>query len=243
MKDLLYLEKIKKDIYLTQEQKDILVGTLLGDATFVNYKNVFMINAEIDKLPLVSVKFEQSSIHKDYLFSLFDKFSNISKQVEPKEYIRFDKRYDKKNISYSFSLNKILVLNYYAHLFLVKEVNGLYVKKIPSNIEELLTPCALGSLINDDGQSFKRGGLALCTDNYTLEDTLILKKTLENKFGLICSIHTKENKKRNIVNLNLNPNFVSKIYYRIYISSKSLSVLRSLVIDYVHSSMYYKLKI
>jgi hypothetical protein len=75
----------------------------------------------------------------------------------------------------------------------------------------------------DDGQYVKNGGLTLCTDNFTLQEVNVLKSVLENKYGLLCSLH---NKKGN---------------YRIYISGHSLSVLKQLVLPYVHPNFRYKL--
>lgn len=72
----------------------------------------------------------------------------------------------------------------------------------------------------------KRGGLTMCTDSYSYNEVVLLKTTLENKFGFKCSIHNKN---------------VEKGYYRIYISGKSLPALRNLVVEYMHPSMLYKL--
>jgi len=60
----------------------------------------------------------------------------------------------------------------------------------------------------DDGQYVQRGGLTLCTDSYSYDEVLLLKSILENKYDLNCSIHNKNN-----------------LYFRIYISGYSLSLL------------------
>jgi hypothetical protein len=64
----------------------------------------------------------------------------------------------------------------------------------------------------------------LCTDSYSYNEVLLLKSILENKDALSCTIHNKDNK-----------------YSRIYISGRSLPLLRSLVSEYMHPSMLYKL--
>jgi hypothetical protein len=78
----------------------------------------------------------------------------------------------------------------------------------------------------DDGQYVKRGGITLCTDSFSMGEVLLLKSVLEDKYGLQCTIHNK------------NP---EKGHYRIYISGKSLPVLRELVREFIHPSMAYKL--
>lgn len=77
----------------------------------------------------------------------------------------------------------------------------------------------------DDGQAVKRGGVTLCTDNFTHAEVLEMKRVLECKFNLQCTIHNKN---------------IAKGYYRIYISRKSLAELRELVRPYMVASMMYK---
>lgn len=78
----------------------------------------------------------------------------------------------------------------------------------------------------DDGQAVKRGGVTLCTDNFTLEEVKAMVSVLQSKFGLKCTIHNKN---------------VVKGYYRIYVSGTSLPLLRELVQQYMPDSMMYKI--
>lgn len=84
--------------------------------------------------------------------------------------------------------------------------------------------------ICDDGQAVKKkgitAGVTLCTDSMTYGHVLVLKSVLENKFGFKCSIHTKRS---------------TNTYYRIYISKLSMPLLISLVSQYIHPSMLYKI--
>lgn len=66
-------------------------------------------------------------------------------------------------------------------------------------------------------------GLSLCTDSYTLQEVVLLINILILKYNFICSIHK------------------SKKGYRIYISTKSLPSLISIVEPYMLSSFKYKL--
>ncbi len=74
-----------------------------------------------------------------------------------------------------------------------------------------------------DGQR-RDEGLVLCTDSYTLQDVVRLINVLILRYNLICTLRE--------------PN---KGQYRIYISHKSMSILRVIVLPYFVDSMLYKL--
>ena len=44
----------------------------------------------------------------------------------------------------------------------------------------------------DDGQQVKTGGVTLCTDSFKPEEIGILRKVLQDNFGLLTSIHKKK---------------------------------------------------
>jgi LAGLIDADG DNA endonuclease family len=43
----------------------------------------------------------------------------------------------------------------------------------------------------DDGQEVKRGGVTLCTDNFSYEEVLLLKSVLETNYKITSTIHKK----------------------------------------------------
>lgn len=92
------------------------------------------------------------------------------------------------------------------------------------DIFNLLTPMALAHLICGDG-SVQRHGLILCTDSYTIQDTVRLLNVLIVRYGLDCSLRSPR------------PN-----QYRIYIREGSMPRLRALVLPFMHDSMLYKIK-
>lgn len=59
------------------------------------------------------------------------------------------------------------------HSLWYKEIDGKYIKVLPINIEELLTPIAFAHWIMGDGY-FTGGSTKLCTDNFTKKEVLIL---------------------------------------------------------------------
>jgi hypothetical protein len=97
------------------------------------------------------------------------------------------------------------------------------IKIVPKNIYELLTPIALAHMIMGDGPA-KPYGLELCTDSYSLQDTLRILNVWIIRYQLNCTLRTKRPGQ-----------------YRLYISSKSMPILRSIVSPYFHTSMLYKL--
>jgi hypothetical protein len=120
------------DTTFTQEQQDVIVGTMLGDS-----KLVF---SQFDR---ASFACEQSQTHKDYLYSLFEIFKNHCAMTEPTKYSKFDKRYNKTYISYYFSTPVMEALGVYADLFYVLKPEGGKLKIVPQAIMGLLTPRAL----------------------------------------------------------------------------------------------------
>ena len=96
-------------------------------------------------------------------------------------------------------------------------VNG--VKVIPMNIEVLLTPIAMAYWFQDDG-GWTKTGIHMNTNSFTREDTLRLMNVLKDKYGLKCSLHSRN---------------------RIYIWTQSTSQFIDIVRPYIHSNMAYKL--
>ena len=79
-----------------------------------------------------------------------------------------------------------------------------------------------------DGQ-VARHGLVLCTNSYSVQNVVRLMNVLMIRHRLDCTIHLKKQNQ--------------KIEYMIYIRQGSMPLLRSIVIPYLCSSMYYKLSL
>lgn len=101
-----------------------------------------------------------------------------------------------------------------------------YVKILPLNIGELLTPIGLALWIQDDG--YRSGnGLVLCTECFTLAEVELLISVLRDNFGLTSNIHERKQKGKHIG-------------WRIYIRTENRDKLISLVKPYFVPSMLYK---
>lgn len=104
-----------------------------------------------------------------------------------------------------------------------------FVKIVPLNIKELLTPIGIAHWIMDDG--YRAGNrVILCTDNYTLFEVELLLSVLREKFGLDAKLYNRRQQGK-------------LLCWRIAISGKPENVakLRSLVLPYFIPSMLYKL--
>lgn len=98
-------------------------------------------------------------------------------------------------------------------------------KVIPEDIYNLLTPVALAHLVMGDG-SVQRHGLIICTDSYELIDIVRLMNVLIIKYNIDCKLryHTPSQP-------------------RIYISERSMPIVRNLVKPYIAECMLYKIKL
>lgn len=101
------------------------------------------------------------------------------------------------------------------------------IKRLPAGeiMFNLLSPIALAFWIMGDG-GFKGPGVMLCTDSFTVKDTVMLMNVLTVRYGLECTLFMQQNRE------NRHP--------RIYIKGSSVPRLRAIVLPYMHSSMLYK---
>jgi hypothetical protein len=193
----------------------VIFGLLLGDGYANNRSGEG-----------VRISIKQSSIHKEYLFSLYEFFLNrgYCSQNKPREYIRTIKDINKKYYGYEFNTFTFRSFMWIYELFYKKG------KKIVSfNIENYITPLTLAIWISDDGCFFPstggRGGVRISCNSFRLEEVEYLTNILITKFDLDCTIQ--------------------KIYlkdkYSIYVKKNSITKLENLILPYLHISMHYKL--
>ena len=166
------LELYKQTLKLTDIQREILIGVLLGDASM----------SLRDGKPVYSVKFEQGIANKEYIHHLYFLFEPFVGQI-PLEY---------KNKSIWFRTYRHVCFKYYYDTFYFGVNNS---KKVPTNIHRLLTPRSLAYWYMDDGSMTQVGGvdtyvhLNLHTQGFDLSDNQLLRDVLKNKFGIIANIH------------------------------------------------------
>lgn len=157
----------------------------------------------------------QSLDHSGYIWFVF---FNLSHYCNNSPVYRLRKRGENFFTSIEFVTRS---LPCFTELYFIFYKNGI--KIIPYNIYELLTPEALSHLIMGDGYA-RPHGLIICTDSYSVQDVVRLINVLMVKYRLICTLR------------------YNSIYPRIYISERSMPLLRTIVRPHMHSSMIYKIK-
>jgi hypothetical protein len=163
----------------------------------------------------IRLGFSQSLSHSEYVGFVFNLLSHYCGS-----YPRLTSR--KRGENRYFALQFLtFTLPCFNELYLLFYPNKI--KIIPKNIFELLTPVTLAHLIMGDG-SVSRHGLILCTDSYLIEDVVRLINVLMIRYRLECTLRAHR-----------------KNQYRIYIRQDSMSILRTIVTPYFHSSMLYKI--
>nr|YP_009262016.1 LAGLIDADG endonuclease [Chrysoporthe austroafricana]AMX22091.1 LAGLIDADG endonuclease [Chrysoporthe austroafricana] len=162
-------------------------------------------------------RFKQSLDKSGYVWFVFSYLAHYCSSLP---YLVKGKRAGKETMALEFYTRALPCISEIYSMFTINDK-----KIIPLNIYNILTPVALAHLIMGDG-SARDYGLTLCTDCYTIHDVIRLMNVLIIRYGLTCTLQKKRDNQ-----------------YRIYISSKSMALLRSIVAPYMHSSMLYKLGI
>lgn len=156
---------------LTERQKIILIGKILGDGCLEkNGRNT-------------RLKIDQGEKQKDYVYWLYKEFIKLA--TKKPYYIKINSRY-KKVGHYRFNTYSLPFLNNYRKLFYKNRR-----KTIPRILNELLVdPLTLAVWYMDDGyKRTDRSGAYLCTSSFNQEEHKILLACLYNNFGLDSNVH------------------------------------------------------
>lgn len=194
------------DIEITKEIEEILVGTLLGDS-YIRC----IANSKEKKLSITGqLIFGHSTKQLEFVFW---KWKNLISLFNKKpKYIR-QKRKDKINYSfYCYSVSSISLKKY--HKIFYKN----WVKIIPKNINEYLTPLGLAVLFMDDGYK----GPYICLNNFDDISLQNFQKALYKNWKIDSSITKRK---------------------EIYISAKSRKIFEDLIKPYIIPTMTYKLSL
>jgi len=168
-----------------------------------------------------NLHFEQGLIHEDYILHLYNLFKDYCNSGLKYSNRKIDSRTNNVYTRIQFVTYCLPCFNELHDLFYI---NGK--KQIPLNIYDLLTPYGLAYWISDDGNFNKKGKtVVLSTDSYTLEEVNLLLQVLTDKFGLIC--YKSKHGKGHII----------------YISSRSLLHLQSLIGPFMPEAMKHKINL
>lgn len=206
---------------LSQLQIDLIIGTLLGDANLQTYTNGLTWR----------YRALHSSDHLEYLhhkFEILSSFINASIETESST---FDKRTNKTYKRHYFNTTvqycfKVIADAFYKY----DKKEDKFIKIIPLNIKEFLTPRAIAYLHQDDGclkWKGKSNAMRICTENFTVEEVQLIQNSLFELYN----IKTGRNKK------TLKD---GSVRYRIAIPEASSTAYRKLIQPYLVNCMKYK---
>lgn len=155
---------------LSQLQKDIIIGTLLGDGSL-----------EYDKFKASRLQIKQAERKKEYVIWLYEMLANLVK-TPPKQ--RLD------TLQWYFSTRSLRSLEEFRKNFYI---TGR--KNVPENIKMLLkSPISLAVWFMDDGSLDYREkshySFSISADDFTIEEAELLRETLIENFGVKSSIQT-----------------------------------------------------
>jgi len=169
------IEGYKKSLKLTKQQREVIVGLMLGDGHLESQ----------DKGRTYRLKVEYSAVQKEYVDWLFEIF---------KDWVRTPPQLKIKIRPSGFAVKTIYfqtyshgALRFYGHQFYSKEGK----KVIPKIINKLLTPLALAIWFMDDGswKSENHQTYIIHVNGYSRADLLKIQKTLLHKFGIETFLH------------------------------------------------------
>ncbi len=155
---------------MTQRQKDIVIGNILGDGGVYIHRGSSKAYYNI----------KQAEKYSEYINWLFSELKDLCPSG-------IKSRKDNKQVYFYTSPNEELT-------FLQAKFYHERIKKIPDDIKSILTsPLSLAVWFMDDGTLDYRPkdhcAFHLCTNCFTKEDTQKLIDTLKENFGIDSSLH------------------------------------------------------
>lgn len=212
------IEGYKKRLRLTEKQKEIIIGTLLGDGHLETLNNGRTYRLKIEH----SIKQKE---YVDWMYNQFGSWTNKAPEIR-RRYSKFPNGSIILSQKYGFSTYSHGALRFFGKQFYSK--NGK--KIIPKIIEKLLSPVSIAIWYLDDGsfKSERHKTFIIHTHGYKKEELKIIQKALK-KYQIKTNLHIQRRK--------------NGTYWRIYILSESAPRFREIVepiIDQI-PSMKYKL--
>lgn len=195
--------KSVKDVCLTDEQLEIIYGSLLGDMSISKTKN------------LARISITQGGSHEDYFDFVCSKFEGLLGKISKEP--RFDNRTKKW---YNKFIVRFLAHKQYLSIYNLIYKNG--VKTITQEWLNKLTPKSIAYWFMDDGS--RSGDLA--TNCFTLQEVELCQKWFKDKFNIDTRIRKIANKEQwlLIICVNSRQNFDDLI--RPYIHKSMLYKLK-----------------
>lgn len=196
---------------LTYEEEQVLIGTVLGDGSLSKW-------SKDSKVGGTRCSITHGFLQKNYLFWKYEKLKRFCNS-KPKYSKRYHKIKKKFYENYSFQLRSDTSLNKYRDLFYKNNI-----KTITLQLLEKIDPLALAVWFMDDGARGTMGGYYLCTNCFSEIELNLIIDYFKSKWNLDCTIHNNKDNRRVL-----------------YINKKSGIVFKSLIEEYIHPDLKYKL--
>ena len=162
------IEAYKQGLKLTNKQREVLVGLILGDGHLETQNDG----------RTYRLKIEQSETHIAYVQHLYEFFAEWVPTPPQAKVVR-----SRGHVSQNwwFSTLGHAALRFYAHQFYKDQR-----KRVPKLIHRWLTPCALAYWFMDDGsiKSAQSKGMLINTQGFTLGEVQHLCQVLQEQFDL-----------------------------------------------------------
>jgi hypothetical protein len=173
------LEIYKKTLRLTKLQKEIIIGTLLGDSSM----------SLREGKPCYSIKFEQGEEHADYVTHLYEIFADFT--GTPPSWRWIDRQKTRRALWFRTYRHDELI--FYCNLFY--QGTGEDRRKIvPKNIENFITPRVLAYWFMDDGnKTSDQKTYCINTQGFMKHESELLCDILRTKFNVIASVNKDKN--------------------------------------------------
>jgi hypothetical protein len=164
---------------ITKRQREILIGTLLGDGYL---QSTGKRNARL--------RLEHSEKQRDYLWWKYENLQNLM-QDEPKLIERYNPQWRQTYRYYRCQSHAMPLLGKYKRLFYEEQTRR---KRVPENLERLLkSPLTLAVWYMDDGHYYPRDRVAyLYLPKYTEEELARMVDVIERNFELHARIIRKK---------------------------------------------------
>jgi hypothetical protein len=202
--------KSKLSIYLN----DVLIGLLLSDG--------YLERSSPTSGVRLTVSFGVKHLaYLMYLFNLLEPYTN----TEPTSISVYNKQTKTNYEVCRFKTVSLPQLLYYYELFYKVNSEGKFIKVIPLNIEELLSPVVLAHLLMGDGNIKQPDKIIrIYTNSFSHEEVSRLALAITRKLNILTKVvHDRNNQ------------------YMITISKSELYLVQELIKPHIHPSMYYKI--
>ena len=192
----------------------MIIGSTLGD-TYLEKRNNGIGTRII---------FEQSSDNVEYLmwFHNYLAIRGYCNNKKPKLQIRIKQE---GKVYYQYRINSYTFSSFnWIHEMFYNLIDNKFIKIVPLNIAEYLTPLALAIWFMDDGSSLGKGA-RIVTNCFTLKEVNFLCNVLKRKYNIIATSNKCGKEKCHII----------------YIHVNSMKIFTNIVKPYLLPSLYYKL--